>query len=138
MACTITAWIIALVLASAPATPRTAQEAPGRPIRHLAVHPVTQAPSPSPGPSYSVGGTATWYRYVQGKAAAGPDLRRALGASWRGTVVRVTRGGREVVVRLNDWCACPGGRIIDLDRRDFARLADPSRGVVKVNVSWDG
>jgi len=134
--CPIPTWIIALVLALAPAAPRTAQEAPGSPIPPSPAPTHSPPPTSRPGPSYSVEGTATWYRYVQGKAAAGPELRRALGRSWRGQVVTVTRGGRSVVVRLNDWCACPGGRIVDLDRRDFARLADPSRGVLKVVVSW--
>lgn len=84
-------------------------------------------------------GVATWYAYVQGQAAAGPALRALLGPSWRGTVVTVTAGGGPAVqVRLTDWCACadrPGGpTVIDLDRRDFAALAPPSRGVVQVVV----
>jgi rare lipoprotein A (peptidoglycan hydrolase) len=39
-----------------------------------------------------------------------------------------------VTVKLSDWCACPNGRVIDLDVRSFARLADPSRGVITVEV----
>lgn len=41
-----------------------------------------------------------------------------------------------VRVRLVDWCACPNGRVLDLYRSAFQRLADPSRGLVKVTVSW--
>jgi rare lipoprotein A (peptidoglycan hydrolase) len=48
--------------------------------------------------------------------------------------VAVTYGKTRIVVRLTDWCACPNGRIIDLDRASFARLALPSRGVIPVSV----
>jgi rare lipoprotein A (peptidoglycan hydrolase) len=43
--------------------------------------------------------------------------------------------GRQVSVILSDWCACGSGSIIDLDVRSFARLAPPSRGVIKVSVT---
>lgn len=82
----------------------------------------------------SLEGVATWYRYVPGQAAAGPRLRAMLG-EWRGQSVAVTANGRRIVVTLTDWCACGGDRIIDLDRRDFAKLANPSVGVLRVSVS---
>ena len=64
-------------------------------------------------------------------------------ASWRwplGTMVRVTNvdTGRSVVVRIND--RGPGrrlyrkGRVIDLTRAAFARIAPLSAGVIKVRV----
>ncbi len=81
---------------------------------------------------HSLRGTATWYAYRPGQAAAGPALRRALGKSWRGRTVTVN-GQR---VTLTDWCACGGGRIIDLDSRTFAALAPLSRGVMRVKVRW--
>jgi hypothetical protein len=96
------------------------------------------APSGQPPTALHLGGTATWYRYVAGQAAAGPRLRAALGAGWRGRTVAVCAvgiGRRCVVVRLTDWCACGGNRIVDLDRRDFARLASPSLGVLAVTVT---
>lgn len=84
---------------------------------------------------------ASWYAYHPGQAAAGPGLRHP---GWRGETVLVCKAPfrvlsfRCVVVRLTDWCQCfagtPRERIIDLDRRDFARLADPSRGLVNVVV----
>ena len=46
----------------------------------------------------------------------------------------VISGTTRIVVRLTDWCACANGRIIDLDRASFARLAVPSRGVIPVSV----
>jgi rare lipoprotein A (peptidoglycan hydrolase) len=83
-----------------------------------------------------VRGSATWYDYRPGHAAAGPALRRALGRGWRGTKVTVrSLAGEKVTVKLTDWCLCRGDRVIDLDVRSFARLADPSRGVIKVTVN---
>lgn len=85
-------------------------------------------------------GVATWYDWRPGEAAAGPLLRRAFGSSgWRGKVVTVRYGSRAVRVRLTDYCAC-GSRngvptVIDLDRRSFAALAAPSRGVIRVEVN---
>lgn len=84
-------------------------------------------------------GVATWYDWRPGQAAAGPGLRRMLGPNWRGQGVRVCAGSRCVRVILTDWCACAtrSGRptLIDLDRRSFARLASPSRGVIEVTVT---
>ena len=98
-------------------------------------------PKPSPGHSRSVRGTATWYcgsRCTRGHpgglyAAAGSELRVG---DWRGRRVRVTAGGRSVVVTLIDTCACRGERVIDLYGDAFRRLAPLSRGVVRVTVSW--
>jgi rare lipoprotein A (peptidoglycan hydrolase) len=66
-------------------------------------------------------------------AAAGSELR--VGA-WRGRLVRVCSSGRCVSVRLIDWCACGGARIIDLYSDAFRRLAPLNAGVVRVTVSW--
>ena len=86
---------------------------------------------------HSVSGTAVWYRYRRGHAAAGPLLRKALGAGWRGSTVRVCSAGRCATVVLSDWCLCSGGRrLVDLDVRSFSLLADPSRGVIPVEVKW--
>lgn len=80
-----------------------------------------------------VRGVASWYRWHPGEAAAGPALRRALGPNWRGMTVRVCGKVSCTTVRLTDWCLCTR-RVIDLDVRAFARLADPSRGLVMVSV----
>lgn len=99
------------------------------------------APAPAIGGVSSettIRGNATWYDYVPGGAAAGPRLRDALGSTWRGTRVSVCHAGRCVRVKLSDWCLCShGNRVIDLDSRSFARLADPGRGVIEVQVSAD-
>ena len=83
----------------------------------------------------SVTGTATWYRYHPGQAAAGRALRQALGPHWRGKWVSVTANGHTIRVRLTDSMGRTS-RLIDLDPHDFARLAPPSVGVLRVTVSW--
>lgn len=92
--------------------------------------------TPAPQGFTAVQGDATWYDGNRKQAAAGPRLRRALGPDWRGRWVRVCVDGQGcIAVRLTDWCACGHGRVIDLDRRSFAALADPSRGVIPVWVT---
>jgi hypothetical protein len=89
-------------------------------------------------------GTASWYcktgvsichhAYPGGMyAAAGPKLRVG---NWRGRVVQVCGNGSCVSVKLIDWCACGGGRVIDLYSDAFRRLAPLSQGTVRVTVSW--
>ena len=97
-------------------------------------------PSPCPTltpirPRHSVDGTASWFAAPDGQAAAGPGLRQAIGAGWRGTRVRVC-AGRCVSVVLSDFCRCPNGKVIDLDAGLFTRLAPLGRGLVAVRVSW--
>ncbi len=105
------------------------------------------AASGEPADPYSsagtVSGTATWYclpgrsactrGYPAGGmyAAAGSELRTG---DWRGRLVEVCSGGRCVVVRLIDWCACAGARVIDLYAAAFVRLAPLERGVLPVTV----
>lgn len=83
---------------------------------------------------HPVGGTASWYRWHGGEAAAGPALRSALGPHWRGQVVRVCAGPRCIPVRLTDWCQCLGTRLVDLDSRSFARLAPLRQGILSVTI----
>jgi rare lipoprotein A len=56
----------------------------------------------------------------------------------RGTVVRVVNvaNNRSVEVRINDRGPFVAGRVIDLNRRAFAELAPPSRGVIQVRIEW--
>lgn len=87
-----------------------------------------------------VRGTATWYCCTRGYgsgamvAAAGSELRRALGKHWRGRVVTVVYRGRSIRVTVVDWCACKGQRVIDLHPGAFGRLGPLSRGVLHVRV----
>ncbi len=126
-----------------------------RPEPNLAVAPrlaATPKPKPKPAPAFQAApdgsvrasGIASWYckpgvsichhAYPGGMyAAAGPKLRVG---NWRGRVVRVCGNGSCVTVKLIDWCACGGGRVIDLYSDAFRRLAPLSRGTVRVTVSW--
>lgn len=96
----------------------------------LALHPAM-----TPG----IEGRASWFHVEGNVAAAGPALREWLGPDWRGQHVRVSAGGRSVVVAIVDWCQCYRGerreRVIDLSDGAFARLAPPSVGLVRVTVS---
>ena len=83
----------------------------------------------------AIRGSATWFAAPSGTAAAGPALRAFLGPHWRGMTVTVCSGGRCVRALLSDWCLCSSARVVDLDKRSFAKLADPSRGVIHVTVS---
>jgi hypothetical protein len=93
----------------------------------------------------SLTGGASWYckagvsvchyKYPDGPgfdayAAAGGPLRRALGPTWRGSVVLVNG----IRVKLVDWCGCPEGRIIDL-YWDVAHALGIS-GVGRVTIRW--
>jgi len=49
-----------------------------------------------------------------------------------GTRLRVTHGGRSVVVRVNDRGPFVGGRELDLSYAAFTRLAPSSRGHINV------
>lgn len=89
-------------------------------------------------------GDATWY-CVRGVspchrshaggmyAAAGAALRVG---DWRGRMVSVCQGGDCVRVKLIDWCACGGGRVIDLYGDAFRKLAPLSSGELRVSVRW--
>ena len=99
----------------------------------------------SVGNGHRVKGVATWYclpgvssctsGYSSGGlyAAAGSELRVG---NWRGRHVKVCGNGNCIVVKLIDWCACGGSRIIDLYHGAFSRLASPSSGGIGVTVTW--
>lgn len=74
---------------------------------------------------------APWWRCY---AAAGPAVRSALGASWRGRTVTVYVHRARLSVRLIDWCSCPGNRLLDLYGSAFSRLAPLWVGVASATV----
>lgn len=132
----MTAILTTLVVLSSMMPPPMAEPRPDidqpEPQPHvLVIARPAEAPSP-------LTGRASWYEYVQGGAAAGPDLRKALGSDWRGQKVTVCANGECVRVTLSDWCQCYKGekreRIIDLDVRSFAALAPTSAGLTKVTI----
>ena len=105
----------------------------------LTRRPATAVPSrAATTPRSAIAGIASFYGTgPAGVAAAGPALRAALGPNWRGSTVRVCTATACVSLVLGDWCACVVGsseRLIDLPRDAFRLLADPARGLVKVEV----
>jgi hypothetical protein len=131
---------------------RVVTDVPGAPVRVARPRP---KPRPKPatvattavtsvGSGHRVSGTATWFCLPgvsactsghQGGlyAAAGSEIRIG---NWRGRTVKVCGNGNCVYVKLIDWCACGGARIIDLYHDAFSRLASPSSGTLRVTVSW--
>src|SRR3954447_5259019 len=105
---------------------------------------VVKAPASSGGGGHRVSGRASWFckpgvsactsGYNGGMyAAAGAEIRIG---NWRGRVVTVCGNGHCIRVKLIDWCACGGSRIIDLYNDAFSRLASPSVGTLAVTISW--
>jgi rare lipoprotein A (peptidoglycan hydrolase) len=109
-------------------------------------HVLRTQPSERSSSGRSVTGIASWYclagqsichrDYPDGAgadlyAAAGPALRTG---NWRGRVVNVCASSC-VRVKLVDWCACGGGRVIDLYADAFNRISSLSAGVVRVSVT---
>ena len=117
---------------------------PDAPVRTIQKAPKNERPAPAVGSGHRVRGTATWFcktgvsvctsGYPGGLyAAAGSELRIG---NWRGRYVRVCTSSRCVTVKLIDWCACGGARIIDLYSDAFQRLGSLSQGGLQVTVTW--
>lgn len=74
-------------------------------------------------------GAASWYAFTGTMSAANPWLPI-------GSYVRVTNmdNGKSVIVRINDRGPFVGGRIIDLDKVAFAKIASTGAGVINVKM----
>jgi uncharacterized protein YabE (DUF348 family) len=74
-------------------------------------------------------GGASWYAYTGTLSAANPWLPM-------GSYVKVTNkeNGKSVIVKINDRGPFGPGRIIDLDKVAFAKIADLGQGVVNVKM----
>lgn len=74
-------------------------------------------------------GMASWYSYTGTMSAANPWLPM-------GSYVRVTNkdNGKSVIVRINDRGPFGNGRIIDLDKVAFAKIANLGQGVAEVKM----
>lgn len=88
---------------------------------------VTQGTYVKVGKSHT--GAASWYAYTGQLCAANPWLPL-------GSYVKVTNraNGKSVIVKINDRGPFGAGRIIDLDKVAFAKIADLGSGVVDVKM----
>jgi uncharacterized protein YabE (DUF348 family) len=88
---------------------------------------VTQGTLVKVGKTYS--GAGSWYSYTGTLAAANPWLPM-------GSYARVTNtdNGKSVIVVINDRGPFGNGRIIDLDKVAFEKIADIGAGVANVKV----
>ena len=85
---------------------------------------------PEPGRSHHDEGAASWYGAAEGKCA-----HRTIAA---GTPVRVINASTGATTRCKvaSWGPSDQRRVIDLSKATYARLADPSRGIVQVKLEW--
>jgi uncharacterized protein YabE (DUF348 family) len=74
-------------------------------------------------------GQGTWYAFKGGMFAASTTLPRGVYAK-----VTNTENGKSVVVQINDYGPQGKGRIIDLDKVAFEKLASLGAGVIGVKV----
>lgn len=111
----------------APAPPTTARAARKAPAPRLTT---TTAPAPVRAASgRSESGIASWYQTFDGTCA-----HKSIA---KGTILTVTAdNGRSVECRVADRGPYVEGRIVDLDRELFARLAPTSQGTIKVSIEW--
>jgi uncharacterized protein YabE (DUF348 family) len=74
-------------------------------------------------------GQGTWYAFKGGSFAASTTLPRGAYAK-----VTNTENGKSVVVQINDYGPQGKGRIIDLDKVAFQKIADLGAGVIGAKV----
>ena len=93
--------------------------------------PTTHAPSTTAAPQHSQSGPASYYDQAPNGTCAHPTLPF-------GTVVSIvdTDNGNTASCTVEDRGPYAGGRIIDLARDVFSRLAPVSQGVINVRISW--
>jgi len=117
------------------ADPTTTTDAPSttttvKPVKTAVVAPRSTTTTTTAPPNTQSGG-ASWYDWRPGECA-----HRTLP---KGTVVTVTsrETGKSVTCTVTDRGPYEDNyRIIDLDRATFAQLADPSEGLIPVDISW--
>ena len=114
---------------AAPATTTTTAPPPPPPAPPPAPT-TTTTTAPAESSTGTQEGKASWYDHEAGTCA-----HRTLPF---GTIVTVTNldNGRSTTCRVADRGPFVEGWIIDLDRRVFAQIADPSTGVIPVRIRW--
>jgi rare lipoprotein A len=83
-------------------------------------------------------GDATWYDVEGGTGACGDTLKGMYAAhkTWPcGSLVSVRYKGKYVFVRVEDRGPYGEGRIVDLSKKAFGKLAEPSVGVIPVHAT---
>jgi rare lipoprotein A len=117
---------------TAPVTEPPATTTPPKARARVVAPPTTSKPTTTTttAPPNRQQGGASWYDYRAGECAHVSIPK--------GTVVTVTslETGARVTCVVTDRGPYSGGRIIDLDRATFAKLADPGRGIIQVEITW--
>ena len=120
---------------AAVAPPTTVRKAPATTTTTTTRPPAPTTTAPPPPPTTAAPAThrqtgeASWY--------AGPDGECAHNTAPIGTVLTITAvaTGRATTCRVTGRGPF-NARVVDLTKTTFARIADPSRGVVTVHVDW--
>lgn len=125
--------------APAPAQPTTTHTHPSTTTTKLKPTTTTTKPKPAPTTTTTTpkefangqGGRASWYT----AADTGGCAHRTLA---KGTKVKVTNpaNGRSIMCTVNERGPYVDGRIIDLSRPDFDRVAGSHVGVIDVMIEW--
>jgi rare lipoprotein A len=82
-------------------------------------------------------GEASWYQANGETGACGVPLtgKYAAHPTWKcGSLVSVRKGDDYVFVKIRDRGPFGGGRVIDLSKRAFKKLAHPDKGVIDVKI----
>ena len=82
-------------------------------------------------------GEASWYQANGETGACGVPLtgKYAAHPKWKcGSLVSVRKGDDYVFVKIKDRGPYADGRVIDLSKRAFKKLADPAVGVIDVKI----
>jgi len=87
-------------------------------------------PPPTTTPAHEESGQASWYNASTGTCAS-PNLAF-------GTVVTVTNtaNGLSTTCTVDDRMDPSTGRVLDMSEGSFAKIADPSQGVIEVRLTW--
>lgn len=118
----------------APTTTTTKPSTKPAPAATTTTTTTTKPPAPSPPAEPSKertqSGSASWYEGRTGQCA-----HRTLPLK---TVVKVTNleNGKSTRCKVTNRGPYHGGRVIDLTKGSFAKVAPLSRGVIKVRVDW--
>ena len=113
----------------APTTTTTAKPRP-KPTTTTTAKPRPPTTTTTTAPPRQQTGQASWFQ-----APAGTCAHRTLPF---GTVLTVTNlgNGMQVTCRVADRGPFVAGRVIDLDREDFDRIASATQGVISVRIEW--
>lgn len=130
-----------VVAQSAPKTtakPAAAKPAAAKPAPANSNAPTTVSPRPMPargGSANSEEGTASWYNAKYHESNPWICAHKTIP---KGMILTVTnlKNGAQITCEVGDRGPYVEGRILDLSKYAFSRLASPSAGLIPVRITW--